>query len=130
MILVFYPADWSPVCGGQVQLYNELLPEFQKYNAAILGLSVDSVWSHAAFRKELNLNFPLLADFHPHGAVARKYGAFRDEDGYADRALFVIDAGGVIAWSFLSPGGIEAVNPGADGILKALANLKEKQKER
>ena len=120
VILAFYPADWSPVCGDQMALYNEVLSEFQKHNAQIIGLSVDGVWCHSAFAKARNLHFPLAADFEPKGEVARAYGAYRDGDGVAERALFVIDKDGIIAWSYCSP---IAVNPGADGILEALENL-------
>jgi peroxiredoxin len=124
VVLAFYPADWSPVCGDQMALYNEVLPEFQKYKAEVLGISVDGVWCHDAFAKHQHLHFPLLADFGPKGAVARKYGAYRDHDGVCERALFVIDEDGVIFWSYCSP---IAVNPGADGILEALENLKQKR---
>lgn len=120
VILAFYPADWSPVCGDQMALYNEILPEFQKYRAELLGISVDGAWCHDAFAKERKLHFPLLADFEPKGEVARKYGAYRVGDGVCERALFVIDAKGMIAWSYCSP---VAVNPGADGILQALEEL-------
>ena len=120
VILVFYPADWSPVCGDQVALYNEILPEFREYGAEILGISVDGVWCHAAFARDRNLHFPLLADFEPKGAVARLYGAYREEDGTSERALFVLDGSGIIRWSYCSP---VAVNPGADGILNALESL-------
>ncbi|MEA2705276.1 MAG: hypothetical protein QOH22_64 [Gemmatimonadaceae bacterium] len=120
VILVFYPADWSPVCGDQVALYNEILPEFREYGAELLGISVDSAWCHAAFAENRKLRFPLLADFEPKGAVARTYGAYRDQDGTSERALFVLDSDGVIRWSYCSPIG---VNPGADGILNALESL-------
>ncbi|MGD0732995.1 MAG: redoxin domain-containing protein [Terracidiphilus sp.] len=120
VILAFYPADWSPVCGDQMALYNEILPEFHKHGAELIGVSVDGVWCHAAFAKDRNLHFPLAADFEPKGAVARKYGAYREGDGVTERALFVIDGDGTIAWSYVSP---IAVNPGADGILEALENL-------
>lgn len=120
VILAFYPADWSPVCGDQMALYNEILPEFQKYRAEIVGISVDGVWCHAAFAKDRNLHFPLAADFEPKGEVSRAYGAYRTGDGVCERALFVIDKDGVIAWSYCSP---IAVNPGAEGILQALENL-------
>jgi peroxiredoxin len=120
VILVFYPADWSPVCGDQVALYNEILPEFREYGAEILGISVDGVWCHAAFARDRKLHFSLLADFEPKGAVARMYGAYRDEDGTSERALFVLDGEGVIRWSYCSP---IAVNPGADGILSALESI-------
>jgi len=120
VILVFYPADWSPVCGDQVVLYNELLPEFQRFNATLLGASVDNYWSHLAFAKDRKLRFPLLSDFEPKGAVARSYGAYRQRDGISERALFVIDADGTVRWSYLSP---LDVNPGAEGILDALEAL-------
>jgi peroxiredoxin len=120
VILAFYPADWSPVCGDQMALYNEILPEFAKFKAALLGISVDGVWCHRAFSASRHLHFPLLADFEPKGQVARQYGAYREEDGTSERALFVIDKNGVIAWSYRSP---VAVNPGADGILQALEAL-------
>jgi peroxiredoxin len=120
VILAFYPADWSPVCGDQMGLYNEVLAEFQKHHAELLGISVDGVWSHEAFAQSRHLHFPLLADFEPKGGVARKYGAYRDGDGFCERALFVIDNKGKIAWSYCSP---ISINPGADGILEALENL-------
>src|SRR5271155_3573633 len=120
VILAFYPADWSPVCGDQMALYNEILPEFQKFNAELLGVSVDGVWCHEAFAQNRHLHFPLLADFEPKGAVAQLYGAYRKHDGTSERALFVIDKNGVITWSYCSP---VAVNPGADGILDALEKL-------
>jgi peroxiredoxin len=120
VILAFYPADWSPVCGDQMALYNEVLPEFQNYGAQMVGISVDGAWCHAAYAKAKNLHFPLLADFEPKGAVSRAYGAYLQEAGFSERALFVIDKDGVISWSYLSP---VAVNPGADGILQALEEL-------
>ena len=120
VILAFYPADWSPVCGDQMALYNEVLPEFARYGAALVGISVDGVWCHTAFAASRNLHFPLAADFEPKGLVARLYRAYREADGTSERALFVIDRNGIIAWSYLSP---VAVNPGADGILQALDKL-------
>jgi peroxiredoxin len=122
-ILAFYPADWSPVCGDQLALYNEVLPEFRKHGAKLLGISVDGVWCHEAYAQTRRLHFPLLADFHPKGAVARSYGAYRDNEGICERALFVIDRDGMIFWSHCSP---VAVNPGADGILDALERLPKK----
>src|SRR6059058_4493178 len=120
VILAFYPADWSPVCGDQMALYQEILPEFQRYGATLLGLSVDGVWCHRAFALDRKLHFPLLADFEPKGAVARHYGVYREKDGVSERALFVIDGDGKIHWSYVSPLG---VNPGANGILTALEDL-------
>jgi peroxiredoxin len=124
VILAFYPADWSPVCGDQMTLYNEVLPEFHKHEAEILGISVDGVWCHAAFAQNRRLHFPLLADFEPKGAVAKQYGAYRNNEGVAQRALFVIDRNGHIFWSYVSP---IAVNPGADGILDALERLAKQE---
>jgi len=120
VILTFYPADWSPVCGDQLSLYQELLPEFRRYGAELIGISVDGVWCHLAFTKDRQFHFPLLCDFEPKGATAKKYGAYDDSTGQCKRALFVIDAAGEITWSYVSPTG---VNPGADGILRALDGL-------
>jgi peroxiredoxin len=120
VILAFYPEDWSPVCSDQMALYQELLPEFQKFKAELLGISVDGVWSHLAFAKDRNLHFPLLADFEPKGKVARTYQVYRAKDGTSERALYVIDGDGIVRWSYVSPVG---VNPGADGILRALESL-------
>jgi peroxiredoxin len=121
VILAFYPADWSPVCGDEMALFNEILPEFQKYGAELLGISVDGVWCHAAYARNNNLHFPLLSDFEPKGEVARSYGAYRQQEGVCERALFVLDPEGKVFWSHLSP---IAVNPGADGILQALEEMK------
>lgn len=124
VILAFYPADWSPVCGDQMAFYNEILPEFENYNAVLLGISVDGVWCHKAFAENRNLKMPLLADFEPKGAVAKTYGVYREANGMTERALFVIDKDGVIRWSYVSP---ISTNPGADGILQALESLDQKQ---
>jgi len=120
VILAFYPADFSPVCGSELTLFNEVLPEFKKYDAQLFGISVDNIWSHLAFAKERNLHFPLLSDFNPKGEISRMYNAYQEEDGLSKRALYVIDKDGVISWGYISPIGI---NPGADGILKALEEL-------
>jgi peroxiredoxin len=120
VILAFYPADWSPVCGDQMALYNEILPEFQRFRAELIGISVDGAWSHTAFSLDRKLHFPLLSDFEPKGAVARLYGVYRQGEGTSERALFVINPQGAIHWSYVSPVG---VNPGADGILSALEGL-------
>jgi len=124
IILAFYPADWSPVCSDQMALYNETLRFFSKYDASILGISVDSKWCHLAFSQSRKLHFPLLADFEPKGAVSKKYGVYNETEGESERALFVIDKNGIIAWSYLSPA---AINPGADGILDALEQLASKK---
>jgi peroxiredoxin len=124
VVLAFYPADWSPVCGDQLALYNQVLPEFRSRGADLFGISVDGVWCHQAYAQARNLHFPLLSDFEPKGAVARAYGAYREAEGVCERALFVIDEKGVVAWSYCSP---IAVNPGADGILDALDRMQGKE---
>ena len=120
VILAFYPEDWSPVCSDQMALYQELLPEFRTFNAALVGISVDGIWCHLAFARDRNLRFPLLADFEPKGEVARAYQVYRAKEGTSERALYVIDADGIVRWSYVSPVGL---NPGADGILRALESL-------
>jgi peroxiredoxin len=120
VILAFYPADWSPVCGDQMALYNEILPEFRRFNANLIGISVDGAWCHMSYAKTNKLHFPLMSDFEPKGAVAHAYGVYSQSAGVCERALFVIDSDGVIRWSYVSPMG---VNPGADGILNALEAL-------
>jgi len=124
VILAFYPADWSPVCGDQMALYNEMLGYFHKQKAELIGISVDSKWCHLAFAQDRKLRFPLLADFEPKGAIARLYDVYDEEEGECQRALYVIDEEGIIRWSYLSPVGI---NPGADGILEALDQLDNKK---
>ncbi len=122
VVLAFYPADWSPVCGDQLALYNEILSEFKSHGAELVGISVDGAWCHEAYAQARNLHFPLLADFEPKGAISKIYGAYHDGAGFSQRALFVIDKDGIIRWSYLSPVG---VNPGADGILDALEALEK-----
>ena len=121
-VLIFYPADWSPVCGDELALFNEILPEFQRYDAQLVGISVDGVWCHQAYAKARNLEFQLLADFEPKGELCRKYDAYRTADGVSERALFVLDADGVIRWSYLSD---ISKNPGADGVLAALEEMSQ-----
>lgn len=122
VVLVFYPADESPVCSNQLALYNEALHLFEEHGAQLLGISIDDVASHQAFAESLNLRFPLLADDDPAGDVAGRYGVLNERDGKSERALFVVDPKGVIQWSHVSP---RNVNPGAHGILQALESLKE-----
>jgi len=122
IILAFYPADWSPVCGDQMALYNETLKYFQKHNAVLIGISVDGIWCHLSFAQDRNLHFPLLSDFEPKGAVSKLYEAYDENAGESRRAIYVIDEGGIIRWNHLSPVGI---NPGADGILDALESIDE-----
>lgn len=122
-VLIFYPADFSPVCGDELALFNEILDEFKKYDAQVVGISVDGPWCHSAYTNQKNLEIPLLSDFEPKGEVSRKYGAYREQDGVSERALFVLDGDGIIRWSYLSP--IDQ-NPGADGVLQALEELHER----
>jgi peroxiredoxin len=120
VVLIFYPADWSPVCTDELAVFNQLLPEIERFNAEILGISVDGIWCHTAFADARNLGFTLLSDFEPKGEVSRSYGAYRSKEGTSQRANFVIDEDGVIAWNEVSPVGI---NPGAGGVLQALETL-------
>lgn len=120
LVIAFYPADWSPVCGDQLALYNEALAEIERLDAALVGISVDGAWCHSAYAASRHLHFPLLADFEPKGDVSRRYGAYEHGLGMSKRALFVLDGEGVIRWSHLSP---IAVNPGVNGILAALESM-------
>lgn len=126
IILAFYPADWSPVCGDQLTLYNEILPEFKKYGATLIGISTDGVWCHLAYARDRKFRFPLLSDFEPKGRIAKLYGAYDDSLGVSSRALFVLDKDGRTHWSYRSPIG---VSPGADGILNALDSLSRNQSQ-
>jgi peroxiredoxin len=121
VILAFYPADWSPACSDQMALYQEIMPEFQKFDAGLVGISVDGVWCHNAFARDRHIRFPLLADFEPKGEVSRVYHAYPPGDGFSEGALYVIDPGGKVHWSYISPVGL---NPGADGVLRALEDMK------
>ncbi len=120
LILLFYPADFSPVCSDELPLYSELIPEFRRFNAEVAAISVDNTWSHLAFARDRNLSFPLLSDFEPKGKVSREYGVYQKESGHSGRAIFVIDSEGIIRWSYVVPNN---VNPGADGVLKALEEM-------
>ena len=126
VVLVFYPGDFTPVCTNELGLFNELTPVFGQFDAKVFGISCDSLWSHIAFARELHIQVPLLSDFHPKGEVSRRYDVYRKDVGTCERALFVIDGQGVIAWSYVSP--IE-VNPGADGVIDALERVTGKQME-
>jgi peroxiredoxin len=124
VVLIFYPADWSPVCGDELAIFNEIFPELEsRFKAAVFGISVDGIWCHAAYASNKNLRFQLLADFHPKGKVSRLYNAYREDDGFSERALYVIDPQGVIFWSHISP--ID-VNPGADGVYDALERMQKR----
>jgi len=117
VVLVFYPSDFSPVCTDQLSVYQEVLGEFESRGVQLLGISVDGAFCHGAFRDQLNLTIPLLADFHPKGAVARAYGVWSEEYGVAGRALVMVGPDGVVRWSYMSPP-LEV--PGANLIFDAL----------
>ena len=117
LVLAFYPANWEPVSREQLALYEEYLPAFRDLHAEAVGISPDGIWSHAAFSQEVGIRFPLLSDSQPKGAVARAYGAYLEDKGASSRALFVVDERGIIRWSRAYP---LLVNPGVDGILRAL----------
>jgi peroxiredoxin len=120
VVLIFYPADWSPVCSDELSVFSAASKMFHDRGAQLLGISVDGPWCHEVFKEQRNVAFPLLADCNPKGGVAKAYGVYRDADDTSERALFVIDKDGTIAWSEVSPVG---VNPGADGALRAVEAL-------
>jgi peroxiredoxin len=117
-VLVFYPLDFSPVCTDQLNVYQEVLPELERRGVRLYGVSVDSAFAHKAFQDHIGISIPLLADFHPKGEVARRYGVYNEERGNSYRALVMIDANGIVRWSYQSPSPLEI--PGANLIFDAL----------
>ncbi|AXB46076.1 MULTISPECIES: redoxin domain-containing protein [Actinomycetes] len=103
VLLVFYPLDWSHGCSRQLELYQQELPEFASRGVTVLGISADSLYSHGAWAAVRGITFPLLADFHPKGEVARRYQVWRESDGFSERALYLVDADGVIRYAHVSP---------------------------
>jgi peroxiredoxin len=103
VVLVFYPLAFSPVCSGELCALREEFPEVDREDVALLTVSVDSMFTHRAWADAEHFQFGLLADFWPHGAVAREYGVFDDERGLALRGTFVIDKSGVVRWSVVNP---------------------------
>ena len=103
VVLVFYPLDWSPACSDQLSLYQSELHEFEKLDAVVIGISVDSLYSHGAWAAVRDITFPLLADFHPHGDVSKLYKVMRKSNGFSERALYIIDRQGTIRYSHVSP---------------------------
>lgn len=126
-VLVFYPGDWEPVSDDQLAHYQLHLSELQRFGATLVGISVDSIWSHAAFRREVGLTFPLLSDAHPKGAVSRADGACREDAGWSSRAVVVIDRQVIVTWSRTYPTNLD---PGLDGILTALERMLAQEKKR
>jgi peroxiredoxin len=118
LMLCFYPLDFSPVCSDQLSIYQEVLPEIEAKGAELVGISVDSTYCHRAFREHLNLTMPLLADFHPKGAMSRDYGAYQDDFGTDNRSLVLVGEDGVVRWSYASPSPKDI--PGANLIFDAL----------
>ena len=118
-LLVFYPADFSPVCNDQLSIYQEVLGELRDARRRALGISVDGVWTHKAFSESLGLEIPLLADFHPKGEVASAYGAYLEKWGTTNRSLVLIDEDGKVAWSHAEETPLTI--PGANLIFDALA---------
>lgn len=98
VVLMFYPLDWSPVCSNEHACMVNDMKEFEKLDAQVLGLSVDSAWSHKAFAEKLGISYPLLADFHPRGAVAEKFGMYLADKGITGRAVAIINKQGNVAW--------------------------------
>lgn len=125
VVLVFYPLDWSPGCSKQLELYQFELPIFAEYGAEILGISVDSMYSHGAWEKLREISFPLLSDFHPKGDAARAYQAWRENDGFSERALYVVDREGIIRYAHVSPY-LHHV-PDIEELFAVLAELQEKR---
>jgi peroxiredoxin len=118
VVLVFYPADFSPVCTDQLSVYQEVLGELEGRGVKLLGISVDSAWAHKAFQNDLGVTIPLLADFHPKGEVAKAYGAYVEKRGVAKRALVMVGPDAIVEWSYESPSPLEI--PGANLIFDAL----------
>jgi peroxiredoxin len=126
IILVFYPLDWEPLSRDQLILYQKFSHEFEQLGARLLGISVDHVYCHAAFARDAQLRFPLLADFQPRGRVARRYGVFRQAEGLSARALFVLDQHRRIRFSQAYP---DFFNPGVDDILTTLETIASEEIE-
>lgn len=119
VLLVFYPQDFSPVCGDQFSIYQEVKPEIAEKGVELLGISIDHQWAHKAFQEKLGIDTTLLADFEPKGEVARAYGSYLEKFGFANRTLVLVDGDGQVAWTYESPNPGEF--PGANVIFDALA---------
>jgi peroxiredoxin len=117
VVLVFYPADFSPICTDQLGVYQEVLGEFESRDVQLLGISVDGAFCHKAFQTHINVTIPLLADFHPKGEVAKAYGVWSESHGVSGRALVMVGPDGKVQWAHrASP--LEV--PGANLIFDAL----------
>ncbi len=119
VLFVFYPFDFSSVCSDQLTVYQEVKPELEEKGVELVGISVDHIHAHKAFREKLGIDTTLLADFEPKGEVAKAYGSYFEPAGMANRTLVLVDADGGVEWSYESPSPGEA--PGANLIFDALA---------
>lgn len=119
VMLVFYPGDFSPVCGDQLSIYQEVKPEITEKGVELVGISVDGFFAHKAFQEKLGIDTTLLSDFEPKGEVARAYGSYVEKMGFANRTLVLVDEQGKVAWTYESPNPGEF--PGANVIFDALA---------
>jgi peroxiredoxin len=121
VVLVFYPLDWSPTCTNEHACFVNDMKQFETLDAEVLGVSVDSVWSHKAYAEKMNIKYALLADFHPKGAMSETYGVYLPEKGITGRAIFIVDKGGKVAWAknYDIP-----VVPDIKEVSAALANVK------
>ena len=117
-VLVFYPLDFSPVCTDQLNVYNEVLADLEAEGAELYGVSVDSAYAHKAFQRELGIRIPLLADFHPKGAVCKAYGFYDEQWGSSARALVMIGPDLTVEWVHRTPSALEI--PGANLIFDAV----------
>ena len=98
VVLVFYPLDWSPVCTNEHACFVNDMKRFETLDAAVLGVSVDSAWSHKAYAEKMGIKYSLLADFNPRGGMAGKYGVYLAEKGIAGRAIVIVGKDGKVAW--------------------------------
>jgi peroxiredoxin len=119
LMLVFYPGDFSPVCGDQLSIYQEVKPEIAEKGVELIGISVDSFFAHKAFQEKIGIDTTLLSDFEPKGEVARAYGSYVEKMGFANRTLVLVDEEGKVAWTYESPNPGEF--PGANVIFDALS---------
>ncbi len=121
VVIVFYPLDWSPVCTNEHACFVNEMKQFETLNAEVLGVSVDSVWSHKAYAEKMGIEYPLLADFHPRGAMASQYGVYLADKGITGRAIAIVDKSGKVAW--LKQYDIPQV-PDVQEVANALAGVK------
>src|SRR5689334_18076225 len=127
IVLAFYPADWSPVCTNELALFQETLEGIHSYNAEIVGISVDSHYSHRAWAEKLHITFPLLSDFWPHGAISQRYGVFQDSEGVSRRSLFFIDVEGRLRDTWIAED--QSMKPSISLVFHALEQIQQGSKE-